>query len=42
LQEHLRSNYVLRGSRLDTDVLALVGSEIDEAAGLRRGASPGV
>ena len=25
----LRSNYVLRGTRLDTDVLSLVGSELD-------------
>ena len=25
----LRSNYVLRGERLDTDVLSLVGAELD-------------
>jgi ribosomal-protein-serine acetyltransferase len=25
----LRSNYVLRGTRLDTDVLSLVGAELD-------------
>ena len=25
----MRSNYVLRGDRLDTDVLSLVGAELD-------------
>ncbi|HEV3001860.1 MAG TPA: GNAT family protein [Solirubrobacteraceae bacterium] len=29
----LRSSYVLRGERLDVDVLSLVGAEIDRAAG---------
>jgi ribosomal-protein-serine acetyltransferase len=28
----LRSNYVLRGTRINTDVLSLIGSEIDQAA----------
>ncbi|WP_187369298.1 GNAT family N-acetyltransferase [Baekduia soli] len=36
----LRSSYVLRGERLDVDVLSLVGTEIDAAAGVTAPTGP--